>query len=62
MVASWRRNFYILLAAELFAIIGFQAVQPFLPYYIQEFEVADLAEALLWAGYMGTAGGIAMAI
>ena len=62
MAFSWRRNFYILLAAELIAIIGFQAVQPFLPYYIQEFDVADLAEALLWAGYMGTAGGIAMAI
>jgi DHA1 family multidrug resistance protein-like MFS transporter len=62
MDAPWRRNFYILLAAELFAIIGFQAVQPFLPYYIQEFDVADLAEALVWAGYMGTAGGVAMAI
>ena len=42
--------------------MGFQAVQPFLPYYIQEFNVADLAEALVWAGYMGTAGGITMAI
>jgi DHA1 family multidrug resistance protein-like MFS transporter len=62
MESPWRRNFYILLAAELFAIIGFQAVQPFLPYYIQEFDVADLAEALVWAGYMGTAGGVAMAI
>ena len=62
MERPWRRNFYILLAAELFAIMGFQAVQPFLPYYIQEFNVADLAEALVWAGYMGTAGGITMAI
>ena len=62
MERPWRRNFYILLAAELFAIMGFQAVQPFLPYYIQEFNVEDLAEALVWAGYMGTAGGITMAI
>ena len=42
--------------------MGFQAVQPFLPYYIQEFNVADLAEALVWEGYRGTAGGITMAI
>jgi hypothetical protein len=49
MGRPWRRNFYILLAAELCAIMGFQAVQPFLPYYIQEFNVADLAEALVWA-------------
>ena len=62
MDVPWRRNFYILLAAELCAIIGFQAVQPFLPYYIQEFDVEDLKEALIWAGYIGTAGGVAMAI
>ena len=59
---GWRRNFYTLWVAEVMAIIGFQAVQPFLPYYIQEFDVADLDEALLWAGRMGTAAGLAMAI
>jgi DHA1 family multidrug resistance protein-like MFS transporter len=48
--------------AEVIAIIGFQAVQPFLPYYVQEFEIADLGEALLWSGRMGTAAGLAMAI
>jgi len=58
---SWKRNFYTLWIAELIAIVGFQAIQPFLPYYIQEFDVADLSEALIWAGYMGTAAGLAMA-
>lgn len=58
----WRRNFYTLWVAELIAIIGFQAIQPFLPYYIQEFDVEDLDDALIWAGYMGTAAGLAMAI
>ena len=62
MPISWKRNFYLLWFGQLIAIIGFQAIQPFLPYYIQEFEVADLDEALLWAGYMGTAAGLAMAI
>ncbi len=59
---SWKRNFYTLWVAELFALIGFQAVQPFLPYYIQEFDVKDLSEALIWSGYMGTFGGLAMAL
>jgi DHA1 family multidrug resistance protein-like MFS transporter len=59
---GWRRNFYTLWIAEVCAIIGFHAVQPFLPYYIQEFDVADLSEALVWAGRMGTAAGLAMAI
>jgi len=60
--AGWRRNFYTLWVAEVAAIIGFQAVQPFLPYYIQEFDVGDLAQALVWSGRMGTAAGLAMAI
>ncbi len=59
---GWRRNFYTLWVAELSAIIGFHAVQPFLPYYIQEFDVGDLAEALVWSGRMGTAAGLAMVI
>ena len=59
---SWKRNFYTLWIAELCALIGFQSVQPFLPYYIQEFDVKDLSEALIWSGYMGTFGGLAMAL
>lgn len=59
---GWRRNFYTLWVAELCAIIGFQMVQPFLPYYIQEFDVGDLSEALVWAGWMGSAAGLAMGI
>ncbi len=62
MEISWKRNFYTLWIAQLIAIIGFQAIQPFLPYYIQEFDVADLDEALLWAGQMGTAAGLSMAL
>jgi DHA1 family multidrug resistance protein-like MFS transporter len=62
MPSSWRFNFYTLWTAEVIAIIGFQAVQPFLPYYIQELGVDDLSEALIWSGYMGTVAGLAMAI
>ena len=62
MNISWKRNFFILWIAELVAIIGFQAIQPFLPYYIQQLDVDSLEEALIWAGYMGTAGGLSMAV
>ncbi|MBM3280696.1 MAG: MFS transporter [Candidatus Handelsmanbacteria bacterium] len=62
MQISWKRNFYTLWIAEVIAIVGFQSIQPFLPYYIQEFEVQDLGETLIWAGHMGTAAGLAMAL
>ncbi len=62
MHISWKRNFYTLWCAELFAIIGFHAVQPFLAYYVQEFDVENLEEALLWSGYMGSVAGFAMAL
>ncbi len=62
MEISWKRNFYTLWCAELFAIIGFHAVQPFLAYYVQEFDVENLEEALLWSGYMGSVAGFAMAL
>jgi len=59
---SWKRSFYILWVAEVVAIIGFQVVQPFLPYYIQELGIEDLSQAVLWSGRMGTAAGLAMAV
>ncbi|MEW6751702.1 MAG: MFS transporter [Candidatus Latescibacterota bacterium] len=62
METPWKRNFYVLWTTQLVAIAGFQAIQPFLPYYIQEFDVADLDEALIWSGHMGTASGLAMAV
>ena len=37
-------------------------MQPFLAYYVQEFSIDDLDEALLWAGYLGSVAGFAMAI
>jgi DHA1 family multidrug resistance protein-like MFS transporter len=59
---TWKRNFYTLWIAEIVAIVGFQSIQPFLPYYVQQFEVKDLADALVWAGRMSTAAGLAMAL
>ena len=62
MQISWKRNFYTLWIAEVIAIVGFQAIQPFLTYYIQQFKVDDVDQTLIWAGHMGTAAGLAMAL
>ena len=47
MQISWKRNFYTLWVAEVIAIIGFQAIQPFLIYYIQQFKVDDMDQTLI---------------
>ena len=62
MQRSWKQSFYILWVAQIIAIVGFQSVQPFLPYYIQELNVDSLAAASVWAGYLGTIHGFAMAL
>jgi DHA1 family multidrug resistance protein-like MFS transporter len=59
---SWKRNLYILWVTEAIAILGFQFIQPFLPFYIQRFIVGDLGQAAVWAGWLGTTGGMGMAI
>ncbi|MBI4530166.1 MAG: MFS transporter [Candidatus Latescibacteria bacterium] len=61
-VVSWKRNFYVLWITEVIAILGFQCIQPFLPFYIQKFLGGDLGHAAVWAGWLGTAGGMGMAI
>ncbi len=47
---SWKRNLYILWAAQLIAMIGMSACVPFLPLFIRELGVVDLAETKRWAG------------
>ncbi len=47
---SWKRNLYILWAAQLIAMIGMSACVPFLPLFIRELGVNDLAETKRWAG------------
>lgn len=47
---SWKRNLYILWAAQLIAMIGMSACVPFLPLYIRELGVTELAEVKWWAG------------
>lgn len=46
----WKRTLYTIWLTEFIAIIGFNFVVPFLPYYIQELGVTDPQEIVLWSG------------
>ena len=47
---TWQKNLYAIWVAELVAIIGFSFIQPFLPYFVQELGVTNLAEVELYSG------------
>ena len=46
----WQRTLYTIWLTEFIAVLGFNCVLPFIPYYIQELGVSDQREIALWAG------------
>ena len=61
-VETWKRNLYVIWAAELAAIAGFSVVFPFLPYYVQELGVTELHEVELWSGALFAAQAVTMTV
>ena len=61
-MAGWRRNLYIICAAELVAILGFSTTFPFLPLFIQELGVTELEQVEIWSGLLATGSAVAMAV
>ena len=59
---TWKRNLYVIWAAELVAIAGFGVMGSFLPYYVQDLGVTDLEAAGLWSGALFAAQAITMTI
>jgi len=57
---SWKKNLYVIFAAELIVIMGFSFVTPFLPLYIQEVGKFTDDEAAFWSGIAGFAAGLSM--
>ncbi len=47
---SWRKNLYTLWTAEFLAALGMSFILPFIPFYVRELGVADLAEVKRWSG------------
>jgi DHA1 family multidrug resistance protein-like MFS transporter len=59
---AWKRNLYVMWAAQVVAISGFAIVFPFLPYYIQELGVTELHQVELWSGVVFATQAVTMAI
>jgi MFS transporter, DHA1 family, multidrug resistance protein len=58
---SWKRNLYVIWAAELVAIAGFSVVFPFLPFYVQELGVPE-GQVELWSGALFASQALMMAL
>jgi MFS transporter, DHA1 family, multidrug resistance protein len=61
-VEVWKRNLYVIWAAELAAIAGFSVVMPFLPYYVQELGITELHQVEIWSGVLFATQAVTMTI
>jgi MFS transporter, DHA1 family, multidrug resistance protein len=61
-VRDWQKNLYTIWVAELIAIMGWGVIQPFLPYFIQDLGVTDLAQVEFYSGLALTVHALAMTI
>ncbi|MFP4529129.1 MAG: MFS transporter [Candidatus Kapaibacterium sp.] len=46
----WKRNLIVLSVAQFIAMVGMMAAVPFLPLYIRQLGVEDMASAQIWSG------------
>ncbi len=58
----WRVTLGTMWVAQLFCIIGFSFVMPFMPFYIRDLGVTNPRMVPIWAGLLGTGAGLAMAV
>lgn len=47
---QWQRTLYTIWLTEFIAVLGFNFVLPFIPYYIQELGVTGQQQVAMWAG------------
>ncbi len=59
---GWNTTLYAVWAGQLLALIGFSSRVPFLPFYLGDLGVTDIAGQTLWSGAINAAGAGAMAI
>lgn len=48
----WRRNLYVLWGIEFAAFVGLSLILPFIPLYVRELGVTDLADVTRWSGLL----------
>ena len=49
---AWRRNLYVLWAIEFAAFTGLSLILPFIPLYVRELGVTDVADVTRWSGLL----------
>jgi DHA1 family multidrug resistance protein-like MFS transporter len=59
---GWNITLYAVWAGQLLALIGFSSRVPFLPFFLGDLGVPDVAGQTLWSGVINAAGAAAMAI
>lgn len=59
---SWKRNLWVIWAAELVAIAGFSVVSPFLPYFVQDLGITGVDRVGLWSSALFAAQAVTMTI
>ena len=59
---GWNVTLYAVWAGQLLALIGFSSRAPFLPFYLGDLGVTDVAGQALWSGAINAAGAGAMAL
>ena len=58
----WKKTFYSAFFAQICSIMGFSAIMPFLPFYIQELGVTDERMVRIWSGIAMSAAAIMLAV
>lgn len=60
--SDWSRTLYAVWFGEILALVGFSSRVPFLPFFLGDLGVTDVAGQTLWSGAINAAGAAALAI
>ncbi|MHB1131198.1 MAG: MFS transporter [Chloroflexota bacterium] len=61
-LSRWQVNLGAAVLSQMLAALGFALAFPFIPLYVQELGVSDPRAVEWWAGILGFAGGLSMAL
>ena len=59
---GWSRTLYAVWFGEILALVGFSSRVPFLPFFLSDLGVTDVAGQTLWSGAINATGAAALAI
>lgn len=59
---GWSRTLYAVWFGEILALVGFSSRVPFLPFFLADLGVTDVAGQTLWSGAINATGAAALAI